>query len=435
MVSRPRLRMLADYIAATRNEVAVDELFLALSKMRARDVGHFPRVPHWIDLATRRPYLTRNLSRIARIFWLAGGSAIFFMLEYLKFSRLRRSIAAPALTKTGGAILGLSTRVCDIITPVQFPTFPLTWLTLPWVPLHGLPKGARELPILSILNKSDLLGALADALIVTQCMKRNRHLSLWVLQTYTAFRWFLVRRAVDRLSGTLVTTEHYDRWAVLVDRAVRDCRRSPACREHLIVVQHGAMGALNEEKHNRESLLNLPTRLRQVDELHSYNSDEAAAFRAIVFAPGKTSHALKICFFKPAVNLTGEATSDRPRLMFVGHPLCESFQVEVFKKLTIWKDFEIYYKPHPKAPMSASMAAIEWKIIKEANFFPRVDLLISYPSTLVIEYENVGISASVHTIDASINDLTQFIEKTKNVFAEQMSKNLPKQEVAPLDPA
>lgn len=422
MISRARLRSMADYFAATRNEVAVDEMFIALSKMNAAEVGYFPRVPHWIDLATRRPYLTRTLSRVARAVWLAGGSALFFIREYLKFSHLRRSIGVLTLTETDGAILGLSTRVCDIVTPTQFPRFPRTWLTLPWVPLPGLPKGSNELPMLSILERSDFLNALADALTVTQRMKRNRSLSPWVMQTYTAFRWFLVRRAVDRLSGTLVTTEHYDRWAVLVDRAVRECRRAPGRRKHLIVVQHGAMGALNEEGNVGESLLNLPTRLRQVDQLHAYNSEEAAAFQANVFALGKVSRALEICFFKPTIELTGEAISDRPRLLFVGHPLCESFHVEVFGKLTIWKNFEIYYKPHPKAPMSASMEAIKWKIIKEEKIFPRVDLLISYPSTLVIEYENVGIPASVHPLDASIDDLTKFIEKTKNYFAEQMNR-------------
>ena len=84
----------------------------------------------------------------------------------------------------------------------------------------------------------------------------------------------------------------------------------------------------------------------------------------------------------------------------------------------IWKNFEIYYKPHPKAPMSASMETLEWKIIKEANIFPRVDLLVSYPSTLVIEYETAGIPASVHSLDASIDELTQFVEKIKNAFIQ-----------------
>ena len=182
------------------------------------------------------------------------------------------------------------------------------------------------------------------------------------------------------------------------------------------------MGALNQEAHIREPLLNLPTRLRQVDELHAYNSNEAATFQANVFARGKISRALDVHFFKPAIDLTGEAISDRPRLLFVGHSLCECFQIEVFQKLKTWKNFEVYYKPHPKAAMSASIAAVEWTIIKEANIFPRVDLLVSYPSTLVIEYEGVGIPASVHPLDVSIDDLPLFIEKTQELIQNQMSE-------------
>ena len=422
MFSRARLRSMADYFAATRNEVAVDEMFIALSKMNTAKVGYFPRVPTWIGLASHRPYLTRTLSRIARAAWLAGGWGLFFIWEYLKFYRLHRSIGTLTPTETDGAILGLSTRVCDIVTPTKFPAFPQTWLTLPWAPQLCLPKGARELPMLSILEGSDLLSALVDALTVTHRMKRDRSLSPWVMQTYTAYRWFLVRRAVDRLSGTLVMTEHYDRWAVLVDRAVRERRRAQGCIDYLVVVQHGAMGALNEDENFGESLLNLPTRLRQVDELHAYNSDEAAAFRANVFGLGKVSRALEVCFFKPTIELMGEVISNRPRILFVGHPLCESFHIQVFRKLTTWKIFEIYYKPHPKGPMSASAEAVNWKIIKEEKIFPRVDLLISYPSTLVIEYENVGIPASVHPLDVGIDELTKFLEKTRALVLEKCAE-------------
>jgi len=49
-----------------------------------------------------------------------------------------------------------------------------------------------------------------------------------------------------------------------------------------------------------------------------------------------------------------------------------------------------------------------------------VDLLISYPSTLVIEYENAGIPASVHPIDASIDDLAKFVTKTKKILDGQV---------------
>jgi hypothetical protein len=414
MPSRSRLRMLADYFAATRNEIAVDEMFLALSKMQGSNVGYIPRVPYWIDLASRKPYVTRNFSRVLRWFWLAGGSTAFFTAQYLKFAFIHRLISGLAELKSDGAILALSTRAYDTISPIYFPNLPTKWLTVPWVPKHRLSMGAQELPMLSILDKSDLSSSLADALAVTRRMKRNRSFSPWILQAYTAFRWFLLRRAMNRLEGVLVTTEHYDRWAVLVDRAVRESRRASPSFVNLIVVQHGAMGALNQEKSISRSSLNLPTKLRQVDELYAYNQDEADAFQAMVFANRNISRILGIRFFKPTIELTGDLISDRKRLLIVGHPICEPFHIEIFKNLKNFEHVEIFYKPHPKAPMSAPLVSVGWKIIKDSNFFPRVDLLVSYPSTLVIEYKNVGVPSFVHPLDINIDHVSTFIEKVKS---------------------
>jgi hypothetical protein len=381
--------------------------------MVATNVGYFPRVPYWIDLATRRPVLMLNLWRIANVVWLTGGSVIFFILEFLKFSLLHRSLGEFDHPKTGGVVLALSTRVSDIVKPEHFPSLPQTWLTLPWVHLHRLPKGAKELPMLSLLNKRDLFGALVNSLVVTLRMRRHRHLSPWVLQTYTAFRWFILRRAIDKVSSELVMTDHFDRRAVLVDRAVRECRRSPDCKKSLILVQHGAMGSLDQDKDKSVHSLNLPTRLRQVDILYAYNSGEANAFKNNVFAFEYCSRPLEVHFFKPTIELAGEVISDHPRVLFVGHPLCESFHVSVFQRLNCWKNLEVSYKPHPKAPMSAAMAEVGWKILHDENIFPRVDLLVSYPSTLVIEYENCGIPSSVHPLNASSDFLTQILENIK----------------------
>jgi hypothetical protein len=425
MPSRARLRLLADYFAATRNEIAVDEMFLALSKLQAAHVGHLPRVPHWMGLAQRRPALTRSAWRLARGAWLAGGAALFFALEYVKFSRQRRkAAAAPASLPEDGAILGLSTRVCDIVQPGQFPAFPRTWLTLPWVPQHCLPEGARELPMLSLLNGQDLRRSLADALTSTCRMRRDSGLSAWVLQSYTAFRWFLARRATDRLSGTLVTTEHFDRWAVLADRSVRESRRGARARRRLVVVQHGALGALDKNASEASSSLKPSTRLREVDELHVYNAAEEAAFRSGVIVGGAASRPVEVRFFMPDIELTGSEVSSRLRILFVGHPLCEPFQAAVFHALREKHEFDAFYKPHPKAPMSGAMATIGWTIIDDPQVFPRVDLLVSYPSTLVIEYEGKGVPASVHPLGISREELPGFVAQTQALIeAEQSESN------------
>lgn len=416
MASRIDLRRLADYFAATQNEVAIEVMFLNMSKTQASKVGHLPRVPHWIAKALKQPRLMLALSRLARFSWLLGGAAIYFLRDYSRFSLAKLRTASTIHPPAEGAILGLSSRMHAVVKPTTFPSLPQIWLTLPWIERQVLPDAAQEVPLFSMLKQRDFLSAFMDAMTVTYRMQRDRHLYRWVLQTYTAFRWFLVRRVIDRMEGPLVTAEHYDRWAVLVDRCVRERRRSPSCNLRMILVQHGAMGSLTDEKVKNSSSLNLPTRLRQVDELHAYNNAEVAAFRAEVFARPEVSRPLKVQFFEPTLELSGANISNCTRFLFVGHPLCEAFHVQTFLKLKAWKTVDVLYKPHPMAPMSTSIAEVGWTIIEETNFFPKVDLLVSYPSTLVKEYESLGIHACVHSLDAQLGDLDSFVDKIQKTI-------------------
>lgn len=417
-----RLRLLADYLGATRNEIAVDEMLLGMAHVQADQVGYLPRVPRWVGRAVRAPALTRTVWRLAWLIWLAGGAIAFFALEYLKFARLqRRSAPTTAAATPGvgeGAVLGFSTRVCDILHQPQFAGVPKVWVTMPWARQHVLPQDALERPMLTLINRSDLRQAFIDAVTATYALSRDAARSKWALQSYTAFRWFLARRAIDQISGPLVTTEHFDRWAVLSDRSVRAGRRHGAKghNRHLVLIQHGALGGLGSATTSRDSVLRLPVRLRCVDELYVYNATEEASFRSGVLATERRDRPLTVNYFKSAIELSGDISSSRLRILFVGHPICEQFQAAVYHELQKKTVFDAYYKPHPKAPMSGGMAGVGWTIIDNPQVFPRVDLLVSYPSTLVIEYEENGTPASVHPISITREELPVFLNQTRELI-------------------
>lgn len=416
MGDRARLRKLADYIAATRNEIAVDEMYLAIAEKIPESVGYFPRVPRWINLATRYPRLTRLASYVAKKLWFSGGAAIFFFTEYIRFFYFRPTLSSIAVPDRNGAVLAFSTRTFDVLQPKKFPSFPKTWVTFPWSSNRVLPENSYELPMLSILNRKDFMIAYWDAITISYLIRRNRHLSVWALQAYTAFRWFLVRRAIDRLEGDLITTEHFDRWAVLMDRSVRERRRLSTCNARLVMVQHGVLSALNQEAVFDTMIENLPTRLTQVDELNAYNINEATIFKSHVIPRKNTKRLLDLKFFQPVIELTEERKSEKIRVLFVGHPLCELFHVSVYRELIKGGDYEIYYKPHPKAPMSPSLTGLGWRIVPDEKIFPRVDFLISYPSTLVVEYAEAGVPASVHPLNSGVDFLPSYIEETRGII-------------------
>lgn len=420
MLRLQRLHLLADYLAATRNEIAVDEMLLAMARLEPARVGYLPRVPHWVGRAARAPALARTVWRLLWLAWLAGGAVAFFALEYLKFKRLlrgSRTVPAASAALSDGAVLGFSTRVCDVVDPTRFSELPTRWLTCPWAPQHALPKAAVELPLMALVDKADLRDAFRAAVRATYALVRDESRSRWALQSYTALRWFLVRRAVDRISGTLVTAEHFDRWAVLADRSVRAARRQAGAARRLVLVQHGALGCLSGNGHGEGALKPLPVRLACVDELHAYSADAEASFRRAVLVATRRGPPLRVHYFKPAIHLTGGQRAARPRLLFVGHPLCEAFQCAVFRTLRETMAVDAYYKPHPKAPMSRTMSKVGWTIIDNPQVFPRVDLLVSYPSTLVIEYEGAGIRACVHPLDVDGEALPQFLDRTRRMIA------------------
>jgi N-acetyl sugar amidotransferase len=412
MKSSPRLRFLADYLAATRNEIAVDEMLLRMAHVTPRQVGYLPRASHWLSRAVRAPLLTHLVWQAGRGLWLAGGALAYFTSELIKFAGLRMSVpSARGLPLTGGAVLGFSSRAGDVLDSERFPWLPSAWLTCPWAPQHALPRDAIELPLMSLVTGRDLRQAFGFAAAATYALARDPLRSRWVLQSYTAFRWYIVRCAVDRLGGNLVTTDHFDRWAVLVDRSIRARARPQHTSARLVVVQHGALGGLGRTSDKQGGLI-IPTRLARVASLHAYNTEEENAFRRAVLTRACGGPALRVAYFSPTISLVGEAPSDRPRLLFVGHPLCEGFQQAVYAAIRQTLDIDAFYKPHPLAPMSAAIAAGDWKIVDNARDFPRVDLLISYPSTLVIEYEGAGVAASVHPLDSALDALPAFLEQT-----------------------
>ncbi|VFR63380.1 hypothetical protein BRI9_2927 [plant metagenome] len=49
------------------------------------------------------------------------------------------------------------------------------------------------------------------------------------------------------------------------------------------------------------------------------------------------------------------------------------------------------------------MVGQQWQLIDEPDHFPAVDMLISYPSTLAVEYETVGVRSLLHPLDFPVD--------------------------------
>lgn len=408
-----RLRRIADYVAATENEIAIDRHFLGLMGMTPSGTGYLPRVPKWAHIGQRFPGLTRAAWAALWLWWVLGGALLHGLRHFLPCWLGARGAEGqagwPGLP--GGAVFALSSRTGDIITARQFPAFPLTWYTVPWVPLRATPPGAQRVDLIALLSRAEMRRAFADALCATVFLMRRRRTRKWLLQSYTALRWFLVRAAVDKYPRQIVFAEHFDRWAVLADSAARAFKRGLNDAHgagELVLVQHGLLPPPS---------LHLYRRLRQVTQLYAYGQDAEQSFRSMLLSPNCVRSGLVVDTFTPAIELLGPRHSATIRILFVGYPVCEQFHRNIYQGLKDRMSFQAFYKPHPLVAMSEAMRDVGWEVVEQATRFPAVELLVSYESTLTIEYQGAGIPAVIHPMNIDSSCTAEVLDQIGDLVA------------------
>lgn len=416
-----QLRILASFCGATENEIAVDRMIYEVAGISPTRLGFLPRPSKWINYGRRFPSFIYSLWWVARWVWVFGGSYVFFFCQFLPawFRARRINENQGEILKDSGYVLALSSRVGDIVHSGHVEDVPCTWITMPWAPLTRIPADAKYVDIFLLLNKADIWLAFLDAIFATRVLQKRKRTSPWILQSYTAFHWFAVRIAVDKLPGRLLIAEHFDRWAVLVDSSVQAKKyrlnpTSQARRRDLTVVQHGALGNLGENNRNGVApKLQLHRRLRAVSQICVYNTQAEHAFKTDVLSPACVRRGINVSYYRPGLDLRVDHEYTGLKILFVGHVLCEELHRHIFNSLAKEYEFRAYYKPHPTSPMSHLMRSSPWKIISDVGYFPVVDLLVSYPSTLVVEYAGAGIPAMVHPMNLAMEKSGDFLESIR----------------------
>ena len=420
-VSDPRLsfaelRIVCDYLCAVRNEIAIDLHAIKLGGLDPARYGKFPRPSRWIRYFKNFPFISRLLHGISLPVWYLLGPWLF-RFQY-KLLRVHWRAAGQFQFDEGGQVLAFSTRSVDLVRPHNIHPTPRQWLEFPWLPLSNLPADANVLPALALLNELEIERSLTLAILAHRSLQKRQGMSEWGLQSFTAWRWFFARLAVDKLPGPLLSVEHFDRWAVLVDRSV--CRPSGHWpKRHHIIMQHGSV---NAEKAPQRLGICLPTRLSAVSHLHVYSPADAAVFKADILSPSCANSRLHISFYRPCIMLSDMSTTDGPpSILFVGHPFCENAHCALLSALCKKGNWQLFYKPHPANPASKHIRDLPWTVVEGRSVFPRVDLLISYPSTMVSEYATHGIQAVVHSINVSAEQLLDRLPEVFQLIKESHS--------------
>ena len=406
------LRLVCDYFRGLRNEIAVDVQAIEMAGLAPDRYGKIPRPSRWIAKARRFALLSRLVQYVSLPIWYVLGPWLF-RRQCNAAQAVRKTCGAPIRFDEAGQVLPFSIRTIDIVHPRHISHPPRQWVELPWLPLSNLPPDAEILSAMSLLDEADMRRSLALARIAHRALNGRRDTSGWGLQSYTAWRWFLTRLAVDKLPGPLLTVEHFDRWAVLVDGSVQRSRhRQP--KRRLTVMQHGSV---NADVTPRGLGLRLPTRLRAISHLRAYSAADVEVFKEEILSRRHAERALDVSFYRPSVTLADmPRTGDQPRILFVGHPLCEPAHCSLLQALRRHGDFQIFYKPHPANRASKHIGEQRWTLVEGRSVFPRVDLLVSYHSTMIAEYAAHDIPAVVHRMDITASQILALVPEILQII-------------------
>ncbi|WP_053146556.1 hypothetical protein [Pseudomonas sp. P97.38] len=390
-----RLRLLAHYLAATRNEIAVDESVYSLCACDPSKLAYAPRPAKFLSVIGEGFFVARVFIRVVSWLWYLGLDKCWFLFDFsrLLISKDKFDLRFLGLPSDRSIALSFSPRALSVLESVDALSQSSCLVRGPGS------EGVITSPGLTVLNYSsfltwrDCVEALRLSFIVSSRMKRKNDLSIWKLQSYTAFKWIVFYFAIEKMpSHKFVITDHYDRWAVLVDRLVARRKVSSG----LTIVQHGSLVGLSSTSMETTFSVKIPTRLVSVNKLYVYNQGAAEVFRKYILSCANRRRDLEVECFKPKISLS--PVSSDFSVLIVGHAICESFHLFLYDQMVSNSGIDFFYKPHPTVSPSREIRARGWHMIEQADFFPKVDLLISYPSTLVAEYEGSGIGAILHPL-------------------------------------
>ena len=301
---------------------------------------------------------------------------------YLISSRKQNQISDIVFIGTSPALKRVATQANLLYTECM-------WFPIPFETIEGIEHNKQYNPF-SFCSGGDIFRSLLASLIVYYSLvfKRGIRVGVKALDCYKQILLFSMLSRF-RHNTKFFFCNHKDIWAIIIDNL-------PYGQKNLI--QHGTEIVINNNKIPEPILLfneknkiwtqNVPVKLCSVDNIFAFSEVEAAAMQ----------QALLDC--SPKVTVVGyglsltelRENSNRKAVLIIGfykdYWREEQSVLDVLQSL----DINVYLKNHPAIPQERYndfKKLYRFDLINEP-VFPVVDLVISYRSTLALQYESVG---------------------------------------------
>lgn len=409
-------KIIEAFLSSVKNQKVFDELYYGMFNLSPADFHGIPRPSKW---AGRGKYFILGVRYSAKFFvplW-SYVFAYFYVVARILIYYLKSPKAVEFKTSEGVALL-----VCDrsytVLSKELSTAKNMLWLIPDGVSLLSSNSG-------SIAGKSAIASSiLSFKEVVLACVYACRAHRLLVKeygasfgsQSYILPSWIISYLAILKIRPIwIATAEHHDRWAVMAD-CYSDINPNKGCAADVVLVQHGLEHAetysLIDELTNAAGL---PYRLRHVKLLYLFDDKQREIFFANIISPSIASDLIEVRTISSSLHLQHVAVG-KFSVLIVGHPICEIFHVELWQSLEALGDMVCFYKPHPAAKEGRCVHEQSWTFIKDPKYYPEVDLVISYPSTLVTEYADFNISALIHPLDESNSNVSSYVDAVMRKF-------------------
>lgn len=392
------------------NEIVVTEYFYKTQSLKASDYSFLPGISRY-SRTLKKIKIASVLLNIVYFFWPIIimpflNVILFFMFLIKKIKNKNRLI-----NKKQKSVLFASSMLAKKIATRAIEN---NFLIVFRPSCNSRLELNCECNSLVLLSYKDLFEILLKSIFFSIVYSYGKDTKRYRLFTFAFFEILVVEKAFDYFDEieNLYTTDHFDRWAVLLD-VIKYKKRIQFKKLNLI--QHGMLYNISDTGDVYFPFA-LKQKLHNLDKLYCFDEKSVGMFKDNVIV---SDNRVEWTIFDNKLLLKScEKKDGETSILIIGNALCFEFQKSLASFLMISKHKEsvvIYYKPHP-VQNSKNLDKYEWLVIDDKNYYPDVDIVVSYPSTLAFQYIDNGSKVLIHQLNEPLINIEKVIKEiTRNI--------------------
>lgn len=376
------------YYKSLDNEIYVDKLILDSTKTKLSNLD-FVRPQKVIPYLKKYTELFVIFYKLLFLFWEFFN--IFYQTIYLIKVILNKKSKINLNSKNKEIILDLTPMLLQRLNNINA-QLPKTYISLK---RNNSVSFENNYTIYDLLSYSEIFKIYLYSIYIPYNYRKISKKKEHIIQTYTSFEWFCVWFALEKIKPEKIWFgNHCDRWAVLIDNISKDNT----------LVQHGI----------EDGSLNPPVKLMNVKKVFFFNLDQAQYFDEFML---KSHYELNV--LPPSIKLVDiNVNENLCSIMIIGNAFIHGNLEEIIISDLQNLNVDIFLKPHPNQPLdfyNNLKDNFNFIVIEQKDYFPKVDLVVGYNSTLALEYSLMGIPVLYYE-----TEVKNFLKKIKaKVYEKQ----------------